>query len=119
MGCSGWVFCVINFEDNCDSIFGSGKYVRATEQTKQKGRHSSPAIEYFRLKCAWGFELCGSQWACSDVLLLPNITSSYLQSHYAIVVFTSKRALKWDIKYMHYIIRTKSLLVDCTLRVGC
>lgn len=67
-----WGFiCVTSSEENCHSVFGIRKFVRAAEQTKKKGRHSSPATEWFRLKCAWAFELCGSQWACSDVLLLP------------------------------------------------
>lgn len=62
-----------SFEENCDSAFGIRKCVTATEQISQKGRRSSPAIEWFRPNemCFWAFELWGSQWACSDVLLLP------------------------------------------------
>lgn len=98
--------------------------LRATEQTNQKGqegRDSSPDIEWLRLKCARAFWIVwftvgDAQMFC---YFQSNMTSSYLQSHYAIVVFIPKRTLKWDIKYMHCIIRTKSLFVDCTLRVGC
>lgn len=64
-------FCVTSLEENYDSLLGVRKFVSATEQANHKGGHSYQAAECFRLKSAWASEFCGSQWACSDVLLLP------------------------------------------------